>query len=530
MARVVFVKVFSGLNLGVSQLSAELRRKGHETRIIFFKEYRVVPEAEVVHFEHAALSGPWIAARAEVYNFNCYTKFTDEELQLLVDELRAFRPDLIGFSMSSMSVPESAMVTQHVKRYFDVPVIWGGSGPTLEPERCLEYADAVCVGEGEEAIVELADAIDAGRDWSTIPNLWVNRGGAVVKNPTRPLVNLEDIAIPDFDESRLVYVTDGRVRRNLYPPNFGRQYHIMTQRGCPYSCSFCIESWYQDKFGKKDSLRRRSVDVVIEELVRAKAKHGIKAVLFFDDVFTVNPKWLREFAPRYKAEVGLPFWCYTYPRTTRAEDLRLLKDAGLKSITIGIQSGSYGVLKEYNRPVQPDLAIQAMKLVVEAGLDGYFEMITKSEYDTEERLRESFEFLLAVPKEMRTFGFYPMVKFPGYDYTEKVRANHLQIAVSDEDYLYYHKIYLLTRTRFSRRLVRTIGESKLVRRLMRRYPKLIDPLLPAKLPLFQLADYAFENPERQEHAPAYDPSRDEGWIGFVVPQDSTKSSTGALAS
>ena len=43
--------------------------------------------------------------------------------------------------------------------------------------------------------------------------------------------------------------------------------------------------------------------------------------MFYDDVFTVNPRWLREFAPRYKAEVGLPFWCYTYPRTTRKEDI-----------------------------------------------------------------------------------------------------------------------------------------------------------------------------------------------------------------
>ena len=96
----------------------------------------------------------------------------------------------------------------------------------------------------------------------------------------------------------------------------------MTQRGCPFSCSFCIESVYQDMFGKKNSLRRRSVDVVIEELVAGQAATlGIRQVMFYDDVFTVNPRWLREFAPRYKREVGLPFWCYTYPTTTRKEEL-----------------------------------------------------------------------------------------------------------------------------------------------------------------------------------------------------------------
>jgi hypothetical protein len=62
--------------------------------------------------------------------------------------------------------------------------------------------------------------------------------------------------------------------------------------------------------------------------------------------------------------------------------------------------------------------------------------------------------------------------------------------------------------------------------------KLIDPLLPATLPLFQLTDYVLESPERQEQAPApvHDPSRDEGWVGFVVPRDPTGSSTSELAS
>jgi radical SAM superfamily enzyme YgiQ (UPF0313 family) len=131
-------------------------------------------------------------------------------------------------------------------------------------------------------------------------------------------------------------------------------------------------------FGKKGNLRRRSVDIVIEELVQAKRTLGIKSVMFYDDVFTVNPRWLREFAPRYKREVGLPFWCYTYPTTTHKEDLLLLKDAGLKSITMGIQSGSPEMLDVFNRPVAQDKAHEAARIIVECGLDGYFDLITKT--------------------------------------------------------------------------------------------------------------------------------------------------------
>ena len=160
----------------------------------------------------------------------------------------------------------------------------------------------VCIGEGEELIVELADRIDAGADYADIPGIW--RSSATADHPEPgPRRCSTSTSSPSRTSSRRARCTSTttRIRHNVYPLNLGRQYTIMTQRGCPFSCSFCIESVYQDMFGKKNSLRRRSVDVVIEELVQAKQNLDIRQVMFYDDVFTVNPRWLREFAPRYKA-------------------------------------------------------------------------------------------------------------------------------------------------------------------------------------------------------------------------------------
>src|SRR5262249_55562650 len=365
-----------------------------------------------------------------------------------------------------------------------VPVIWGGSGPTIEPDWALEHADLVCKGEGEELLVELADRLDAGADYTGLGGLWVKRDGEIVRNPTRPLIDLEKIAIPDFTPARTVHIDGHDIRRNLYPPNLGTQYPIMTQRGCPFSCNFCIESVYQDMFGKKNSLRRRSVDVVIQELVEAKRTLGIRQVMFYDDVFTVNPRWLREFAPRYKREVGLPFWCYTYPTTTRAEDLLLLKDAGLRSITVGIQCGSETILKDFNRPVAQQKAHEAARTIAECGIEAYFDLITKVHFEKDEHCRETFEFLLDFPREMKSVGFGAMVSFPEYGYTRKVDDEQAKTTLSERDYAYYHKLYLLTRTSLPRFLVRAIGNSRIVRR----FPSLIDRLLPQKLPAFFLLD------------------------------------------
>lgn len=511
MARIALVKVFAGLNFGVSQLSAELQRAGHESIIVFFKEYEYVPEKDWDQYKQSAMCGVVIVGRAKQYDFNCYKPFTDHEYDLLIETLRDFKPDLIGFSLCSLPFDEVAEVTLRIKPCFDVPVIWGGAGPTIEPERSLNYADLVCLGEGEDLIVKIADAIDEGRDYSGTPNLWFKReDGTIQRNPSAPLVDMDTIAVPDYDESRLVVINDGQVRRNLFPPNYGQQYQIMTTRGCPYSCSFCIESWSQEKFGKQGSLRRRSVDLVIEELVEAKRKYEIQAVLFFDAVFTTHPAWLKEFAEKYKEKVGIPFWCWTYPRSTRKRDLERLKDAGLQAVTMGIQSGSETILGEYNRPIPTDLAVEAAKTVVETGVKGYFELITRSEYDTEETMRETFEFLLEFPIEMQTFGFYPMIKFPTYGYTEKVQNEERTLALSDDDYYYYHKIYLLTRTSLPRRLVRFLGNLKLIRK----FPSLLDPLLPERLPLFQMPNGVLGEMQRVE--------------GYVP--DETKRSTSTLRS
>jgi radical SAM superfamily enzyme YgiQ (UPF0313 family) len=479
------VKLFTGLNLAVSQLSGELQRAGHESVIIYFKDFLAVPKEETHKYLVTDYALTLVGARAKEQVWNCYRPFTEREYELLLDTLREFKPDLIGFSLTSLPMKAAVEVTAKLKQHFDVPIIWGGPGPTIEPEFAIQHTDLVCVGEGEELIVELADRIDEDADYSTLGDLWCKKpNGEVVKNPTRPLLELNKLAIPDFERSRTIHINDDQIRHNVYPLWIGSQYPIMTQRGCPFSCSFCIESVYQDMFGKKNSLRRRDVDVVIEELVAVKKSLGIRQVMFYDDVFTVNPRWLKEFAPKYKEHVGLPFWCYTYPTTTKKEEILLLKDAGMRSITMGIQSGSEEILNSFNRPVAQQKAIEAAKTIIECGVECYFDLITKVHFEKEEHCRQTFDFLLDFPQEMKSVGFGAMVSFPAYGYTQKVADEKRELTISDRDYAYWHKLYFLTRTHLPRRLVRMVGNS----RLMRRFPSLIDPLLPKKLPAFFLVD------------------------------------------
>jgi anaerobic magnesium-protoporphyrin IX monomethyl ester cyclase len=479
MARIALIKPFTGLNLGVSQLSAELQRKGHDSKVIYFKDYVVAPVERAGEMYRSEYAGTVVGPRGRELIWNCYRPVTQREHELLLAELSDFRPDMVGLSLTSAGFDVAGEITRLVQERLQVPVIWGGTGPTLEPERCLQWADLVCINEGEQVICELAARLDEGEHLGDIPGIWERRESEIQRTANRPLLDLESIAIPDFEPSRTVHIENDTVTRNVLPHNLGSQYVIMTSRGCPFSCSFCIESVYQDKFGKKGSLRRRSVEVVIEELKFAVEKHEIQSVMFYDDVFTTHRRWLEEFAPRYDKEVGLPFWCYTYPTTTRVEDIRLLAEAGCTSMTMGIQSGSERILKDYfNRPTPLAQARTAMKVVLDAGIQCFFDLITNVEFEVEEDLRSTFEFLMSLPKGVKCVSFGHMVQFPTYGYTAKVHDSSIEHRVSAETYAYYHRLYRLAISDLPDEKKRSLAADP----LYRGHPELLEPFLESRLP------------------------------------------------
>ena len=449
MAKIAIVKLFNGLNLAPAQLAGQLLAAGHEVKIIYFKETLQLPSAEADSYLELEYPGRGFVANGKNYKVDLYKPVCDSEKNLLIDELKAFEPDLIGFTVFSGVIKLCGEVNTILRQYFDCPFIWGGPGPTLEPEKCIEFAEILCINEGEEVIVELADRLDAGEDYSNIIGTWTKQGDQVIKNKNRPLLQLDDLAQPDWTKEHYTYINEDKITRDYYPEG-NRSYSIMTQRGCPFSCHFCIESRYQDMFGRKNSLRRKSIDLILEELKWAKNNLQIKRVMFYDDVFTIHPRWLDEFLPRYKEEVGLPFWGYTYPTTHDRELLDKLKDAGCVALTMGVQSGSERILKDYfNRPTKTPRVIEAAQEIVDAGITGFYDLISRVDFETVEDMEETFEFLLQFPIDMNTFMLPEMTSYPTYRYSEAVIAAENAGTLrrpSDEDYDFYHHLYLLSRS------------------------------------------------------------------------------------
>ena len=144
----------------------------------------------------------------------------------------------------------------------------------------------------------------------------------------------------------------------------------------------------------------------------------------------------------------------------------MLRDAGCVSMTMGIQSGSEEVLNGFNRPVAREKAVEASRILLEAGVEPYFDLITRVHLESEANARETFDFLCELPIGMRCVGFGHMTMFPGYGYSKKVTEEGRTLSLTDKEYAYYHRLYLLTRTTMPRFLVKAVGRLP----LFRRYP------------------------------------------------------------
>jgi anaerobic magnesium-protoporphyrin IX monomethyl ester cyclase len=313
MAKVLFLYKNVTLTepMGILYLAAALSRAGHETRLALAERENPAKAAE--EFD------------PEVLAFSTTTGFHHYYLDLNRRLKNAYRkPGLLS--------------------------IFGGPHCTFFPELVEEDGvDVVCRGEGEEAIVDLANALDASGDTTNIPNLWVKSNGSIYRNDVRPLVDdLDGLPHPRRD---IIYDIDPYMRNVTMK-------HFINVRGCPYLCTYCFNHKFNELYkGKGKVIRYRSVDDVLAEIKEVRAEYPLKFVRFLSDNFTMDKGWTAEFAERYRKEIGLPFHCNVRANLIDGETARNLGRAGCVSAMIGIETADDYVRNEVLKRNQTDETI-----------------------------------------------------------------------------------------------------------------------------------------------------------------------------
>lgn len=278
----------------------------------------------------------------------CYYLDTRFERNL-VREVKKINPGIIAYSVSTGPHKYLLEINRKLKKHFNFFAIFGGPHCTVFPEFIEEESiDAICRGEGEEALYELAENLEKGEDYTQIRNLWIKKDGKIFKNDLRPLVeNLDDLPIPDRE------IFD-RYRHFRY---MHRRF-LMTSRGCPYNCTYCFNNLLRKVFsGKGTYMRQRSVKNVIEELKLVKEKYRPKRIKFYDDVLIYDRKWILKFCEEYAKEIKLPFITHVRVNLVTEEIVRALKNAGCITVEYGIESGNPEIR---NRVLKRNLSNEAI--------------------------------------------------------------------------------------------------------------------------------------------------------------------------
>ena len=163
-------------------------------------------------------------------------------------------------------------------------------------------------------------------------NLWVKRNGNIIKNEIRPLIeDLDTLPFPD----RSIFYQHAYFRNSPYKT-------VLTLRGCPYDCSFCFKDKYRQMYRINDSrVRRRSCRNVIEEIKQLNSQYNnTKFIMFQDDIFILDKKWLKNFLKLYKTEIGKPFLCHLRSGLEDEEMISDLADAGCIRAVFGVETGN----------------------------------------------------------------------------------------------------------------------------------------------------------------------------------------------
>lgn len=407
---------------GLRTLSACLKKEGHDVQLVFMPK----------RFSE---------------------KYKEPELNELVEISK--KSGLIGISLMTNFFDSAVQVTQALKKNCNVPVLWGGVHPTVRPEECLDYADMVCIGEGETSLTELAKRMKEGKDYYDIRGIWFRDKLNIIKNQVAPLIpELDTIPYQDYDYRTHYMLNKGcfyKMDADRLNRDWSGTYTTMATRGCPFGCSYCCNNTFNKMHTGQKLIRKRTIDNIMEELAEAKNRLPfIDCVLFDDDAFLVySESEIKEFCRRYKKEIGLQLRITgVAPSTLTRTKLSFLVDAGLVTIKMGIQSASERTKKLYGRFHSNDQVEKAASMINEFKDKinvPHYDIILDNPWETDEDLIDTLMFLTKIHPPYQ-IQYFSLTFYPGTELYEKAKrdgiiTNDLQ-DVYRKDYFNFKKTYL----------------------------------------------------------------------------------------
>ncbi len=333
--------------------------------------------------------------------------FLEYYREVSIPRLKSANPAVVGLSVSSVNQSIGAFTLGRLikEQMPGTLVVVGGNtfnrftGQLLENALLYRWVDGYVVGEGETALLRLAEAMAGDRNLEQVPNLFwrsdwqepaseLPAPGMIRENPRAEAEDMSALPMPDFEGMPL--------DRYLSPLPV---LPLETSRGCPWArCAFCSH------FKLGESFRYRKPDVVLEDIRVLKEKYGTSHIVLVDNSIPVRS--LREISRGLiDRELEINWTCYTrYTKSFTPEFCDQLARSGCRSIWFGLESASQRVLERMDKGTTVEVTKQVTHNCLDAGIAVDLFCMVGFPTETADEALETLAFILEIKEKIVEFN------------------------------------------------------------------------------------------------------------------------------
>ncbi len=332
----------------------------------------------------------------------------------ILGKLERRKPLHVGLSCFTGDYWYCRKLAEKIKERIQTTIIVGSVHATLKPEDFFypqSPFDIAVIGEGEETLCEIVNRRDSGMNLEDIKGIAFVKEGKLIRTPPRlSFRNLANLPRPSYHLLDIEYYL--QPQRGVVRALVISGLHILTGRGCPYSCTFCANKTIFESQGLKPVVRHRVIPQVIDTLKWLKNTYNLESFYISDDTFTLPPSRAIEFCRQYQlSELDMVWAAETRVNLLDEELVEEMKRARCVQLDFGVESGSQAVLTRMKKGITVAETHRAFSLCKKHKLRKYANIMFNTPGETAEDVKLTIQLMKKIKADH--YGIALTVPLPG---------------------------------------------------------------------------------------------------------------------